>query len=51
MDEYITTTCAWCGLYLRGPQPDTDPVSHGICPDCTDRALDLIGQEIERLPD
>ena len=37
----MTTTCAWCGMHLRGPAllPGRQvAVSHGICPECS-RAL------------
>ena len=30
----MRTECAWCGVILHGVTKPTEPVSHGICPDC-----------------
>ncbi len=31
--------CAWCEIVMESPDPDSDQVTHGICPACFDSLM------------
>lgn len=47
----MQTICAYCGVIIRPGSAPGEPVSHGICNDCRDNFLAILGIDIGKYLD